>query len=750
MKKLAYWLLAACPAFITLPTDAAIHTVSSSTGFQAALSQAATSPQDDSIILASGVTFTTGEYPFAYNSTDGGNLTIEAQSDAILDGGGLTEVLRLSRDGGSVSPATEDTTLFTLKNLTIQNGLDNGDARRSAGLAIYGANTHIENSIFFNNKGKGNSSGAAIYFAGERDYTLTIAESEISNNQASNSYTDTSVIYVHQAKTFELISNTVVKENAGHSGVLSIDSTPTTIIRNTQFKNNTSENSGIVNPATTNLVQIKSSQFIGNTVTSSNASGALGYGNYQIENSLFEDNTAPSYAVLQLNGVLGQYITNSRFINNNSSNQGVLRLSSGEPVISNSLFQGNSVAVDKGVAECTRSCQILNSIFVDNVGGAAIHAHQKNAKDTIIANSVFLGANPAVSFDDSQSRATMYNNFIDTSAPTINPGQLIADGNIKDEPSPGLDVHDDFRTLSGSVLINAGLSNASIVTLPNADIRGNARTAGDQVDIGWEEYGSTNTTPVITNFEFLSNNASNLELLQFRLEYQLAENKTLTIAELKTDETERFDPIELNNSIFEDVVMDGGKHTVTVKITDNAGESASQDLSFQLKTLNTEEVINRIEKNTRGLCAEKPLDCGIDTDAIRDEGYIAGKSETVTSCKTNPKDCGIDINSYIAEGKQFCSTNPEACGIEISDGSFDTTLIPSMGKGWELFGTGQIISSLESAFSGTAIVWALLNGEWHAYSANAATTTLLEQNNVPVLQAIPAHSGFWVKSKEAI
>lgn len=745
MKKLAYWLLAACPALITLPTNAAVHTVSNSAEFQAALSQAAASPEDDSIILASGVTFTTGEYPFAYTSTDGGNLTIKAQSSAILDGGGMTEVLRLSRDGGSGSQTTEDTTLFTLINLTIQNGLDNSDARRSAGLAVYGANTHIENGSFFNNKGKGNSSGAAIYFAGERDYTLTISESEVSNNQASTSYTDTSVIYVYQAKAFELISNTVVKGNAGHSGVLSLDSTPATIIRNTQFKNNESENSGIINPATTNLVQIESSQFISNTVTSNSASGVLGYGNYQIKNSLFEGNSAPNYAVLQLNGVSGQYITNSRFINNISSNQGVLRLQSGEPVISNSLFQGNSVAAGKGVAECTRDCQILNSIFVDNIGGSAIHAHRKNAEDTIIANSVFLGANPAVSFDDSLSRATMYNNFIDTGAPTINPGQLIAAGNIKDEPSPGLDVHDDFRTLSGSVLINTGLSDASIVTLPNTDIRGNARVAGDQVDIGWEEYGSTNTTPVITNFEFLSDNASNLDLLQFRLEYQLAENKTLATTEFKTDETKQFDAITLNNGILEDVVMDGGLHTVTVKITDNVGESASQDLSFQLETLNTEEVINRIEANTKDLCADNPLACGIDTDAIRDEGYIAGKSETITSCKTNPTGCGIDIDSYIAEGKQFCSTNPEACGIVISDGSFDTTLIPSMGEGWELYGTGQSISSLGSAFSETEIVWALLDGKWHAYSADAETNTLLEQNNVPALQTIPAHSGFWVK-----
>lgn len=744
MKKIAYWLLAASPAFVALPTSAAIHNVSNSDDLRSALSLAAASPEDDTIILSSGTTFQTiNGFPFAYNSTIGGNLTIESETGAVLDGGGTTEVLDLNH---SFSPATygdEDSTLFTLKNLTIRNGLGSNEMRRGAGLTVKGASTIIQDSHLIGNEGRGNASGAAIFFAGPRNYTLTISNTEISDNVADNGYSETSVVQVLGAKELVITDNSKLLRNKGQWGVVFIKSAPTIISNNTLFDSNTSNSFGVINPDSS-PVKIQSSQFKNNKLLGTTGAGVLSAGNYQIEDSLFEGNSASGFAVLRLNRTEGQFIKNSRFINNTSENQGIMSLGevSGSSAITNSLFQGNTTATARGAVFCASTCQIVNSMFVDNLGGAAIFTSRTSPEDTIIANTVFIGSNPVVNFKDGRSRVTMNNNFIDPAAPVINPTQLLTlNGNITDDPAHGLDLNNDFMPSSSSILIDAGTSDPALAALPTEDLIGNVRVAGDNVDIGWIEYGSSNTVPVITSFEFLSSGASNLDAVEFRLEYQLADENSIATIALKTDKSQIFDTVELDQDIFKSIFMEGGAHTATVKVTNPAGEYATRDLSFQLSKLDTLGVMQWCSQNLQG--------CGIDATSIREEGYKSGledgRAESIASCKATPEDCGIDTDKYVAEGKEFCKDNPQACDIEVSTGAFDTSLIPSMSEDWELFGTGQNINNLAAVFSSTSIVWARINGEWQAYSQNTQTKNLLEQNNIPQLHTIPANHGFWVK-----
>jgi hypothetical protein len=283
---------------------------------------------------------------------------------------------------------------------------------------------------------------------------------------------------------------------------------------------------------------------------------------------------------------------------------------------------------------------------------------------------------------------------------------------------------------------------------------------GTSIDIGWEEYGSSQTVPVITNLSLVTSDASNLDLIQFMLEYSLPEDvdPSFVSVEVKTDETGSYSPVVLQNNRFEQVFMEGGPHTVSVKVTNNAGEhaeSATQSLSFNIMTLSAKEVFDRAELLTKDLCAETPIDCGIDTDEIEKSGFNAGYADAIEHCRQDPtaEDCGIDLQAYVDEGyqngvisgKQTCVDDPKACGINTGD--FDGSLIPEMNTQWELFGTGQEIRNTDFAttFANAQVVWSKTNDTWTAWSPSPSTRQILQNNGVPLIQTIPANSGFWVK-----
>lgn len=765
MKKPTLWCIAAGSILFLPSAIAAELTVSNSSQLQEALSQAASSYEDDTIILQPGI-YTTNAQPFSYFSDNGGNLTIKSadpDNQAILDGQGLTAVLRLEHTNSGLLYGETDDTEINLENLVVRNGSGNGTARDSAGLWVKGPHLNIRQSSLVNHVGAGIDTGAALYFYGNRDKNITLSGTSIENNTASTS-TRAAVVFIDRANQFTMTDGSSVSGNTGNAGVLKLDNSPAIIEKGSQFIGNITRAYGVIYPDASNYVQIRSSQFIGNETITNTGSGALYYGAYQIDDVLFKNNKAVGYAVGTLNRVKDQYIRNSRFIGNESTSGGIVRLgdtTGNQYALNNSLFAGNTAAgADNGIVTCNAICEIANNIFDGNTGNASVHSRRSTAQDTIIANSVFLGTNQVLSFKDSSSRATLINNFLDPHRPALIHTQIIQRNNLQNLPDSGLDISNDYQVLDNSPLIDAGTTDANDVSLPATDIRGNARVSGDSVDIGWEEYGSSMTVPVITQFELVTTGASNLDLLQFRLDYDVADDidPSYLSVEVKTDETDIFDPITLQDNLFDLVMMEGGPHTVTVKVTNTSEgvhEFATQDLSFRLKTLSAQDVFDRAEMHAKELCAEYPRDCGINTDAIQQAGFDAGYADALKWCRLNPESeiCGINPQTYIDQGysdgfdsgKASCMQEPESCGI--NTGGFDGSLIPEMNAAWELFGTGQEIpaTDLSTTFSEAQIVWTKTDNTWKAWSPDSATRQLLQNNSVPLLQSIPANSGFWVK-----
>ncbi|MET4028152.1 hypothetical protein ABIE59_003697 [Marinobacter sp. MBR-99] len=765
MKKSAPWWIAAGSVLFLPSAIAAELTVSNSSQLQEALSQAAASYEDDTIILQPGV-YATNAQPFSYFSDNGGSLTIKsADSDnrAILDGQGLSAVLRLEHTNSGLLFGETDDTEISLEHLVVRNGIGDGNARDGAGLWVKGAHLKLEQSSLENHVGAGSDTGAALYFYGNRDKNIILSGTAIENNTASTS-SRAAVVFIDRANQFTLTDGSSVSGNTGNAGVVKLDNSPAIIEKNSQFIDNITRAYGVIYPDPSNYVQIRSSQFIGNETTTNTGSGVLYYGAYQIDDALFENNKAVGYAVGTLNRVKDQYIRNSRFISNESTGGGIVRLgdiTGNQYALNNSLFAGNVASgTDNGIVTCNAICEIANNIFDRNTGSASVHSRRSIAQDSTIANSVFLGTNDVLSFKDSNSRATLINNFLDPQRPQLIHTQTIQRNNIQNLSDSGLDTSNDYQILDNSPLIDAGTTDASEVSLTATDIRGNARVFGDSVDIGWEEYGSSMTVPVITQFELVTTGASNLDLLQFRLEYDVAEGTDFEYlsVEVKTDETEIFETVSLQDNLFDLVMMEGGPHTVTAKVTNTSegvNEFATQDISFRLKTLSAEEVFERAELHAKELCADKPIDCGIDTDAIQQAGFESGYAEALELCRLNPESeiCDIDLQTYIDHGyangfnngKATCVQEPESCGI--NTGGFDGTLIPEMSSAWELFGTGQEITTtdLPTTFADAQIVWAKTDDTWRAWSPNTATRQLLQNNNVPLVESIPANSGFWVK-----
>ena len=746
MKFSARWLVVVSSPLFSASVLAADFNPQDSVELQQALTSAASSSENDRIVLDPGVTYQTEGQAFTYTGVYGGNLTIESASPdtlSTLDGGGVTQALVLSEANGGTN------TTFTLKNLTISNGMGSGDSRNGAGLQVSGAHVVVENSEFRDNTGDGLYTAAAIYAAGGREYELTINDSVIQNNQSSPSSNST-VIYAYQVKNLHITGGTRVLHNTGDRGVLKLDDTPTLIDNGTRFEGNQSKYGGNIYPdsSVASVVRIRNSEFISNSITENFGAGVLGNGKYQIDSSTFRDNSAPHWSVVRLDGASDAYITNSRFIDNQSANAGVIQLNGDGPVLSNLLFQGNQgSSTTEGIVSCANSCQILNSIFTGNVGAPLVFANYNLFEQTVVANSVVMDAStPVLGFDDSDAKASLLNNYLAPGAlSTVPLAQVYQSGNITDGSDPGLDTANDYSLMQDSVLIDRGTTDASQVSLATTDIRDNARVAGNSVDIGWEEYGSSDTVPIISNFELLTTGASNLDLLQFSVEYD-ARGFPSPLIEFYADETGEFAPVSPEFGVFENVLFEAGPQTVTVRVTGAGGQFAEQDLVVALEELSTSEVIARVDQDVRQLCSEAPDECGIDTDAIRQEGFDSGVAQTEEGCIASPESCGIELQQYIEQGRSECQDDPAACGIDVSQGDFDEQLIPSMGEGWELFGTGQSITDLNTVFGrDVQVVWARINGEWQAWSPHRDTAEVLRDNQIAEIQAIPAHAGFWVR-----
>jgi predicted outer membrane repeat protein len=309
------------------------------------------------------------------------------------------------------------------------------------------------------------------------------------------------------------ISNTASSLSAsGYGGGAYLSSNPSTLEK-VSFVGNTSLQGGGGLYAGMPLLALNDVSFIDNTTTQGSGGGLLAQ-NAQVAGGVFDQNSsagqgggAAIFNNLRLSGARltnnssgdngggvsangTVWITSTFFINNSALNGGGLyQTPAGDATIVNALFARNQSTLNQaaGIAfAATGSFSLVHSTIVDNVlnPASAIAIDNGNAaadiRDTIITgHAVGINLASGGTFED-------YNLFFNNS--TVISGPITTGGHSL----PGTDPQfadpfkDDYHLRFTSPAINAGIDVGV-----NFDIDGQPRPIGPQVDIGFDESGSS-------------------------------------------------------------------------------------------------------------------------------------------------------------------------------------------------------------------------------------------------------------------
>lgn len=674
----------------SVSVQAAVFNVSNVNELRSALVSAANNGEDNEIYLSSG-TYRTSEDEaggFVYNSFGNNSLILQdadldTPNDVVLDGSGTDEVLVLLNEqrGGS----------FSVTGITLQNG--------TRGLRIANGNLELDNARVLNNTSSSN--GAGLLF-NDYSHDLNISNSLFQGNDAG-------------------------RYSGGGANVRAVNLS----INDTSFESNLASNgAGLYVRSTSNSSDgIKNSEFVSN-VASSSGGGIASDSNYlQVLDSRFEQNHAALGAGFSGDGS----IERSYFDRNVSEYQGAAVSSTG--TVSNSYFIGNIATSESNIYKSTLHCsycRVLNNLFDRNTVPYEVTFSSGNASTSnVFANNIFLDTTSELFYSGySASKINLRNNFLDTSKIGLSADRVFRSGNIFNG-TPGMD--DSYNVLESSILIGAGHDDPQLFELPLLDYASNNRIAGESVDIGPLEFGSSATMPKITEFELDSGLQQNLEELSFSIEYSLSAGRELESLYFD-DGSGEYTAISLNNDgLYTQVFVEPGEKKLKVKVVDNQGEESIKQMQMDISARSISSIILL----TQDACGDEPESCGIDTESYYGAGYQAG----LRVCTEDPGLCGVDTEEYIDQGKQRCIDDPLSCGIKAH---FDYTQLPNTtSDGWKLLGTSEPITNM-SQFSNVKVVWAQKNNTWYAYSSDSEVKRLLSEKQIQVLTSIPAFSGFWV------
>jgi len=170
--------------------------VSTTEELRNALSKAATSGENDTIILADGIYKTTdyGKGAFAYLSNEDNNLTIKGSNPnkVILSGDNKNQILNFQSDGNSI---------LKLENLTFKDGKTS-----DKGGGVYCKNNLIVKDCNFTNNSTTDGSGGGIYAT-----SVSISNSTLINNVSS--YSGGGI-----CATSVSINNSILTKNSSEKG----------------------------------------------------------------------------------------------------------------------------------------------------------------------------------------------------------------------------------------------------------------------------------------------------------------------------------------------------------------------------------------------------------------------------------------------------------------------------------------------------------------------------------------------------
>lgn len=182
--------------------------------------------------------------------------------------------------------------------------------------------------------------------------------------------------------------------------------------------------------------------------------------NAMVTNCIFEGNTAGSGG-----GGMHNYVGRA--------------VSTGNPVIINSLFIHNSAPSGAGMRNNDPDPIIINTTIAYNEGSGI---SSRNGSAPVIVNSIVWG-NSGGSFSGASARKSVvsYSDIEDYSGGT---------GNLNVDPMFVSSAGTDFHLLVASPLINAGNNTAPYLNETTFDIEGNDRIMGGIIDLGAYESGA--------------------------------------------------------------------------------------------------------------------------------------------------------------------------------------------------------------------------------------------------------------------
>jgi hypothetical protein len=433
MKRIFLLLVVSFFLFPGGAVNAAVFNVSNPAEFQAALNQAASNQEDDTIQVAAGTYNLTNPLWYSPGPTENYRLTIQGEGAdvTILNGGGGESGQILLLDNRSIEGGTDENAHQTIRGLAFTGG----SASEGGGVAIYThhGNITVENCLFAGNFA--NFGGGAFLWT---DYgTITLAGNTfnqnsanydnggafiatygavfITNNNFSQNTSQSSesgggagaCIYgetVTLSNNF-FLQNTNTGGEAGGAFIWVLgdqaDATPTLALTNNSFANNSAYGSGgglyvyveqgaSSNPPVTNLT--------GNSFSGNSISGGYGGGLY-----LFAEGSAT--------------FNRNDFVNNANID------SSGS---------GGGAYVYGGTLTLT------NNIFSDNTaGGAAGGVHIKLWTEMNFINNTIVnnqanqnGGGIYLQPDLISSRANIYNNILWGNTATTGGDYYALDGNL--------------------------------------------------------------------------------------------------------------------------------------------------------------------------------------------------------------------------------------------------------------------------------------------------------------------------------
>ena len=465
--------------------------VSTSEELRKALSKAATSGENDTIILADGIYKTTdyGKGAFAYFSNEDNNLTIKGSNPnkVILSGDNKNQILNFQSD--------ENVTL-KLENLTFKDGntSNNGGGVYCKNNLIVNDCTFINNSAYI---GGGFYAGSAIVTNStfvNNGATIYIDDNSYSSGGGGGFCAGSAIV---NNSTF---TNNSCSSGAGGGFYTSSD----VIVNNSTFtKNNAGAGGGFLS---------NSEADISNSTFTNNSAGGAGGGFVSLEasvdTSLFDNNSA--------NGAGGFYslsvaaVANSIFTNNSATKgYGGGFYSAELTAVINSIFTNNSAGegVGGGFYSANPSYSnkaisiVINSLFANNENAIYLETNKN-----YIYNSVFINnSNYDINGESDAKILALNNNYIDLYN-TVNVTNIPSNNIFKGVNLGFVDAKDgNYHLTAASGLINKGTTDINISEIPSfkllpVDLDGNPRIVGNSIDIGPYEFnGSKINNKVLIN-----------------------------------------------------------------------------------------------------------------------------------------------------------------------------------------------------------------------------------------------------------